>query len=176
MPTCQFDSEKTVEAIVYIAERLRPQNSTIYTVVKLLYFADRIHLNDFGRLITGDRYVAMRNGPVPSKSYDIVKSVRGDGCSINAAHASSSFNITGKYNLVPLRKADVDLFSDSEIESLDKVIRKDGSKSFGELKRKSHDPAFKEADDNDFMSLESIVRSLPNSESLLKHISDPFPG
>lgn len=176
MPTHQLDSEKIVEAIVYIAGRLKPQHSTIYTALKILYFADKIHLNEYGRLITGDRYVAMRNGPVPSASYDIVKSVRGDGYSMNSAHAESSFNVTDKYIITPLRVADLDLFSDSEIECLDKVIEEYGDKSFGELKEKSHDASFDAADENDFISIESIIRTLPNAELLLEHLADPFPG
>ncbi|MEW8030372.1 MAG: Panacea domain-containing protein [Candidatus Thiodiazotropha sp.] len=176
MPMQHLDSEKIVEAIVYIAGRLKPKHSTIYTALKILYFADKIHLNEYGRLITGDQYVAMKNGPVPSASYDIVKAVRGDGYSTDSAHAVSSFNVTEKYRITPLREVDLDLFSDSEIECLNRVIEEDGEKSFGELKNKSHDDSFNSADENDFISLESIVKTLPNSDLLLEHLADPFPG
>ncbi len=33
----------------------------------------------FGRLITGDHYNAMKDGPVASNTYDIIKIARGDG-------------------------------------------------------------------------------------------------
>ncbi len=42
----------------------------------MMYFADRLHLERYGRFICGDSYVAMKNGPVPSFTYDILKARR----------------------------------------------------------------------------------------------------
>jgi uncharacterized phage-associated protein len=43
-----------------------------------MYFADRKHLEKYGRFICGDSYVAMKHGPVPSEIYDILKAVISD--------------------------------------------------------------------------------------------------
>jgi hypothetical protein len=43
------------------------------------------------------------------------------------------------------------------------------------LMEQSHDSAFHQADENDFMSLESIAQTLPNADLLLAHLSDPMP-
>jgi uncharacterized phage-associated protein len=40
---------------------------------KVMFFADRSHLRQYGRPVTGDLYIAMANGPVPSRIYDMVK-------------------------------------------------------------------------------------------------------
>lgn len=42
-------------------------------LLKLLYIADRELLAEVGRPLTGDRAVAMKNGPVLSRSYDLLK-------------------------------------------------------------------------------------------------------
>ena len=42
-------------------------------LLKLLYLADRAALMEYGRPITGDRYVAMKLGPVLSNVYDRIK-------------------------------------------------------------------------------------------------------
>jgi hypothetical protein len=42
--------------------------------LKLIFLADRYHLCRYGRLITNDSYVAMKHGPVPSATRDIVES------------------------------------------------------------------------------------------------------
>ncbi len=61
------NEDKTLEALVWIAEQ-RP-GIDVFHVCKTLYFADKLHLNKYGRPITGDRYVAMADGPVPSLAY-----------------------------------------------------------------------------------------------------------
>lgn len=67
--------DKILASISYIiatGDRLR-KNVGLYDIVKTLFIADRSHLNQFGRPITFDNYVAMRAGPVPSLAYDILK-------------------------------------------------------------------------------------------------------
>jgi hypothetical protein len=44
-----------------------------HTVLKVLFFADVNHLNNYGRPIVGDDYVALPHGPVPQTTYDILK-------------------------------------------------------------------------------------------------------
>ena len=69
------DIDKVIATIVQViaaAERIGAQFSQ-YDVVKSIFLADRAHLNDFGRLISTDRYVAMTHGPVPSTAYDLLK-------------------------------------------------------------------------------------------------------
>ena len=67
--------QKILEAIVFLvseADRLKKIASQ-YDIVKSVFLADRKHLNEFGRPITFDRYVAMKHGPVPSTVYDFLK-------------------------------------------------------------------------------------------------------
>ncbi|HBP60233.1 MAG TPA: hypothetical protein DD668_11675 [Alphaproteobacteria bacterium] len=44
-----------------------------YKIAKAIFLADVGHLNKFGRPITYDNYVAMKFGPVPSKTYDLLR-------------------------------------------------------------------------------------------------------
>ena len=158
-----FDPDKALEVLLYIASRAPHPN--VYWVLKILYFADKLHLANWGRLICGDSYVAMQKGPVPSGSYDIVK--EGYGCT----HPSGAFEVRPNHRVVPLRHADLGLLSASDIESLDQSILDHGHLSFGQLKAKSHDAAFEAADENDFMTLESIVATLPNAELVTDYLT-----
>ena len=72
----KFDKIKTLNALLYVASRV--QRKDIHKIFKIIYFADRQHLADWGRPITGDTYIAMEAGPVPSRMYDMLKIVRGD--------------------------------------------------------------------------------------------------
>src|SRR5436853_2908867 len=156
----RFDPNKALEVLLYIASRAPHPN--IYWVLKILYFADKASLQQWGRLICGDSYVAMSKGPVPSGAYDIVKEVR-YGIPTTCSHAGDAFEVRAEHRFVPFRDADLDLLSESDIECLDQSIVENGRLTFGQLKKKSHDSAFDAAGENDFIPLEDIVATLPNA-------------
>ncbi len=157
-----FDIDKSIEALLYIASHTKD----LYHILKILYFADKMHLDKYGRFISGDSYSAMRNGPVPSELYDIIKHVRGDGyySGFNAS-IKDAFKVEndGK-DIIPLRNPELNKLSESEIECLDRSIKENMHLTFNQLKDKSHDSAFKSADENDFISIEKIAESLDNKE------------
>lgn len=170
----KFDAEKAVEAILYVANRVGDPG--FHRISKLLYFADREHLAKYGRFICGDSYVAMKHGPVPSGTYDILKYVRGDGLSCPVPHASESFRVDDPpWRVVYFRDADMDSLSESERECLDSAIAKYGNMSFGQLTTVSHDKAWESADENEFILVEQIVATLPDADELLRHLSNPHP-
>ena len=63
--------QKAIEAVVWLAAR--EPGMTFFYASKILYFADKYHLERYARPITGDIYVAMEMGPVPSRIYDLLK-------------------------------------------------------------------------------------------------------
>jgi hypothetical protein len=56
------------------------------------------------------------------------------------------------------------------MECLNAAIETYGQMSFGELKKISHDEAYQSADQNDFISLEAIAGTLPDSKELLEYL------
>ena len=163
-----FDLEKTLEVLLYVAEH---DCIDTYAVLKVLYFADKRHLGEYGRLICGDSYVAMSHGPVPSGAYDIVKYARGDGYCLSDIPIGGAFAVQDN-DIVPHRAADRDLLSESDVECLDWAIAAYGHLSFGELRRLSHDAAYEAADRNDLIPLQAIVRSLPDGELLADFLAN----
>lgn len=67
--TFEFDPDRTVGAIVYLAAKKVPE-LTKWKICQLLYLADRMHLARYGRPITGDVYYALPWGPLPSYTLD----------------------------------------------------------------------------------------------------------
>jgi len=164
----RFDPEKALQVILWIAKRVRKAN--FHRISKIVYFADRAHLQQYGRQIYGDSYAAMRHGPVPSGIYDMLKAVRGGGHSPVEDKAREAFDVVGKYTVVPKHDADPDFFSESDIESLEWAVKTYGRKAFGELTRLSHDAAWKNTDENDLIDITTIIKTLPNSKELLEHL------
>lgn len=169
----KIDLRKAIEAIVYIASRAPVPD--IYHVGKIVYFADLHHLESYGRLILGDKYIAMEHGPAPSAVYDLIKDVRDDRkFSRVYRQAKEAFAVSrdGSHRVEALREPNLTLLSESDIESLNASIAENGALSFGRLKEKSHDDAYKKCDLNDDISLESIIDQLPSSESLKEYLSE----
>jgi len=161
-----FDKEKAVEVLLYVSSNI----DNMYKTFKIIYFADREHLNRYGRLICGDHYVAMSHGPVPSNLYDMVKEVRGDSTYTFDLDLEKQFKVR-RYKIKPLRKANLEYLSKSDIECLDDSVEKYGSMSFSDLQKESHDKAYKSADLNDEIPFKELVKSLPSGEELLEYLT-----
>ena len=169
----RFNPQGAVEAVLYIAHRSK--DPTIHHISKLLYFADRQHLERYGRFIFGDTYIAMRDGPVPSGVYDMLKDARGDTGLCRYPEAAGAFTVINGYHVEPRRVPDLEWLSDSDIECIDEALEQYDDKSYNELTDLSHDDAFYAADRNNAISVEGIVESLGNPDGLLSHLMEPSP-
>lgn len=143
-----LDPEKLVAAILYIASHV--SDPTKFRIGKLLFLGDFAHVAKYGRPIVGGRYCAMPNGPVPSEALDLLNGVRsGDvapvfwGTGIEEAVEVRD----GQYpQFVPRVKPDLSVFSESDIEILDKVIADYGTWNFWQLMNYTHSlPAYMKA-------------------------------
>ena len=161
----RFDPLKGLEALLYISSRL-PED--FYKVLKVLYFADKYHLENYGRLICGDHYIAMRSGVVPSGLYDFVKDVRDPRRQpTHGVDAKEALALEG-HRLVPKREARLEFFSETDRECLDRAIEEMRTMDWTTLKVKTHGPDYEAADLDDEVPFDAIARTLPNGELLLK--------
>ncbi|MFK5915552.1 MAG: Panacea domain-containing protein [Woeseiaceae bacterium] len=164
-----FDPEKSIETILYVSCRI--QSPCKHSISKLLYFADREHLAEFGRLISGDSYRAIKFGPIPDNTLDIINAANNPTKASHAKHEDirGAFALDG-YNIQPKRNEDQSKLSKSEIMCLDHVIEQYGNKSFTELTDISHDESWNSVSLNNIIPLENIVNTLPNPEELTDYI------
>jgi hypothetical protein len=160
----KFNEEKTIAAILFLAQKRGKIN--LYALLKTIYYADKQHFQDWGRTITGDIYCRLPYGPVPSKAYDMLKSVRGDG--FWDRDLAGFFKLEGN-TIRPLRSPNLDSLSDTDIKALEKSFAERGNKGFAALKREAHnDPAFKRSDEY-LMTEEDLAEDDP---LLLQHIME----
>jgi Protein of unknown function (DUF4065) len=150
----QFDERKGTEALAYIAEKW--PNVTIFFASKVLFFAEKRHLNRYGRPIVADTFVAMTNGPVPSTLYDFVKGnfgLSGDPeCFAAAIDASNHPHLTAR------RVCDSSVFSGSDIECLDEAIAFCQPKTFSHLSQLTHqERAWADTPTNSAMDYELFI-------------------
>lgn len=167
--TATFNKDVAMNAILYIAENIGKKKD-MHKIFKTLYFADKYHLSEYGRSITGDNYIAMDYGPVPSKIADIFKAVRGDSY-FPAGDLEKYFRFVNRYIIEPKLKADMDYLSESDIECLDKAIDYCKDKSFKDLTSASHDYAWQSTTKNERMDVGDILRECGDSEEYIEYIN-----
>ena len=166
-----FNEKIAIEAILYIANRV--ERSDIHKICKILYYADQQHLSKYGRSITGDTYIAMNYGPVPSNVEDIFKAVRGDSFFSQYADdiRKESFDFSNKFILHPKREADLDYLSESDLESLDFAIEKCKNLTFQQLTDMSHDLAWNNTQRDRAISVKDILREIGDDEEYVNFIA-----
>lgn len=166
-----FNKETALEAVLYIAQNLG-ERKDMHKIFKTLYFADSDHLSRYGRSITGDNYIAMSYGPVPSKIDDIFKAVRGDSFFSDCAGSLKTyFHFVNKFVIEPNKKADMDYLSETDVECLNRAILKCKDKTFNELVDMSHDMAWNNTRKDREMSVKDILRENGESEEYAEYIS-----
>lgn len=165
-----FDRDKALEVILFIAQN--QQGATLHSISKMLYLSDKLHLQEYGRLICGDRYIAMEYGPVPSAIYDMMKVAAGrESIDVDWDEIIlDSMQVVRGRDVVPKRDCNTDMLAESEVECIKSVIAQYGRKSFGELTDITHDSAWNATDENQPISLDSIVSTLPNAAEVAGYL------
>ena len=143
-----FDEKKALEALVFVTSAW--PEITAFHAAKVFFFADKEHLNKYGRPVIGDRYIAMDHGPVPSVIYDWFKgdlNWAGDPQAI-----TSAVNFDRQASFVRARaqrEPEMDYLSPSDVAALKSAIALCKGRPFSQLSRLSHDdPAYREAELN----------------------------
>ncbi len=167
----KFSQEKAIAAILLVAHRLAKRHgktgADLHKIFKILYFADQKHLANFGRPIIGDSYIAMDNGGVPSKIYDIIKMVRGDRLCHDTVGYNKFFDAF-RHFLSPKQEPAMDEFSQSDLDCLEESILENQDLSFRQLKEKSHDQAYQKASKDDKISFREMAKVLGADETILE--------
>ncbi len=152
----QFNEKKGVEALTYLASKW--PDLTAFFAAKVLFFAEKEHLNRYSRPIIGDTFIAMPNGPVPSTLYDFIKG-RLDQAGDPEAIMSALLIKRDPYpRLAAQRDADLEVFSPSDIECLDAAIEFCRGRGFSALSNLTHqERAWLEAPANGPMDYEHMI-------------------
>lgn len=169
-----FKYDKAVNAILYSLQQLGGKTD-MHKLCKILYFADQKHLSLYGRSITGDTYIAMQFGPVPSCVDDILKALRGDSffsANTEITELRKSIAFENRYILRSFSAPDIEELSETDIECLSYAIDFCKDKSFGELTAYSHGLAWNNTRRDREMSVKDILREAGDEEAYVDYIAD----
>jgi uncharacterized phage-associated protein len=165
-----FNKEKSLNVILYIVQNLKRRD--IHKIFKILYFSDREYLFRYGQPITGDSYIAMEAGPVPSKIYDIFKIIRGDSYMQDVEGLKDYFSVSDWMYIVPNQAANINKIAPNERAVIDECLQQYASLSYDEIKEKSHDIAWRSTARDFLISIEDIAREAGIQDDELPYIRE----
>lgn len=134
-----LNHEKLKAEVLYVLQQTG--QTDFHKLFKILYFADMMHLKEHGRPIVTNDYVAMKNGPVPSTLYDILKGIKFDTYNAFLPNWREDVDVN-EYFVTAIKDPDLDELSENDIITLDHVIEWAMPLSMTELTEKSHGPAY----------------------------------
>lgn len=124
-----MNTQKAIEAVLWIIQN---GESNMYNIWKVLFAAEKHHLNKYGRPITGDTYMAMPYGTVPSWLYDATK-IKKQGIGFYKDNKS----------LIAERAPTMTYLSKSDVRALEYGLEEYKGLDFGAVLEKNHkEPAW----------------------------------
>jgi Protein of unknown function (DUF4065) len=146
------------------------QGLDLHTVLKACYFADKRHLNDFGRPVFGATYRAMRFGPVPLEIYEMLK---GEAIWLSEIHADRyPWRLDG-YHLQLTENLDPDLsfLSDSDVEAVQYGFDQSCGMDFTERTAATHSSDWQAAELG-IMRYEDMIQDGPEKNNLIGYLEE----
>lgn len=131
------DTTKIIQALAYLADHQREKVMDNMKAYKLLWLADRYHLRQYGRTITGDSYYAMPFGIVPSDAKCILEGTK-TKLRFSNSYKSRYIVNTDDHRFKVIANPDVNVFSESDQAALDKVLSMYGDCDAMQLSELSH--------------------------------------
>ena len=146
----------------------------IHKCHKILYFADNEHLSKYGRSITGDAYVRMDFGPVPTCIYDLFKAVRGDSYFASQVNdvRRDRFHFVNNKDIQAVAEPHMSYLSKSDVELLNKYIEQLKDKDFFAVTDASHGYAWLHTAQNGVISVRDKLTEIGDSEVYINYIEE----
>lgn len=160
----KFSAAKATAAIHWmVATR---HDLDLHAALKACYFADKSHLNEYGRPIFGATYKAMKFGPVPLEIYEMMK---GEAIWLGESRMDRfPWRLDG-FRLRSIDNGDADLsaLSESDLQHLEAGLDRSLAMNFNERTAATHGPDWQNADTWGIMRYEDMIDDGPSKGAIV---------
>lgn len=168
------DTSKALEVILWLSSKC--PGIDIYHIVKCAFYADKYHVNKFGRPITGDNYIADTYGPLGRTVYNLIREEPFEILALGG-NGELPFSIGDRWEIVPDREANERRLSKSDVEALEYAVKEYAGRSFDELYAESHnDPAYIAANGGAMRYEDFIPADDPQREEKIEYLQEVAPS
>jgi hypothetical protein len=177
----RFDKYRARAAISFLLQKAGGTCS-YYSVIKLMYLAEKKQLRKSGRTITGDLFYRLPHGGTGTGTLDMLKAARGDENQSEQLKdfVKSHFIVDGKrpnYKARLLKDPELEELSPSEQKTLREIYSEFGQLKFAQLRQAAHDHAYKlkPAKSKSEITYEHLADQDPDLKEHLRFVCNPAP-
>lgn len=150
-----FSEGKALAVVLFVLKELGGKVDK-YKLARILYCADKKHLSEYARLVTGDQYIAMPVGPIPAGIYEEIEK--------GTLNSKGNIVISDQDpDMKLLSKTDVECLSQSIVENKDLLLGDIENKSNQEICNKTY---------GDPISVSDMAKEAGASDELIKYIAE----
>lgn len=166
----RFAPAKARAAVQWMLQEARPDSLDLHTILKTCYFADKHHLNRWGRPIFGARYRAMRYGPVPVEIYEMLKGEHYWLAELGADRFP--WSLTGYRVRGENEPPDLDELSRTDLEALEEAFARARDMTFDQRTAATHGPDWQKAQLGWMRYEDMIDPENPRREEILETLEE----
>ncbi|MBA3277038.1 MAG: SocA family protein [Chloroflexia bacterium] len=137
-PNANLNTSKLEEVIVYFLTHPAIIDLGKTKLMKLLYYADFDHFEQFDTSITGSQYIRLDHGPVPDDALGALKAMQQAGTIAEGKVSAGAFD---RFSYQTERVFDPSLFSADELATLDRVTERFRAFSTRQIEMATHGEA-----------------------------------
>jgi hypothetical protein len=143
----------------------------ILTLFAIMYISEQKHLARYGSLITGDRYIAMKNGAVPFNMYSVYRQLKDGGYLKKFVNNFKEYiSVDTNERVSAITDYNEDFISVSEAGCLFETIREYKNESMETLRIRTMDDAWENANKNNDISVYNMAIAANASSQMLAYI------
>ena len=165
----RYERKKAIQVILFLLHSLGKRADPL-KLFSLLYLADLKHLAKYGLLITGDIYIAMKNGPAPFHILSIYQQLRQDSITKSSDYKKELIYAHNDEQLVALVNYNTKHLSESEVECLFETLQEHKSKSLKLLSVAVTKQGWKNADVNGNIYLADMAIEAGATAEMMRYI------
>ena len=165
------DTAKVLEVILWLTTE--SPGMDVYHVVKCAYYADKRHLNQYGRPIAGDQYEADEYGPLGQCIYGLLRGRPLEALALELNGGPIPISVGDQdHVVVPGRDPNLGKLSQSDVEALHWAIENYAHMSFRELLELGHEEEAYQRADGGRMRYEDMLDPAPDRETKAQELSE----
>jgi|ERR1035437_277430 uncharacterized phage-associated protein len=128
--------KKAIQALNFFAAKAGGKINRM-KAIKLIWLSDRAHLRRYGRPILSDKYYAVKLGPIPSKTKNFSEA-EGLMTEEVKAYRDNYIEPIGQYEFKSVSSPELNVFSQSDIDTMEKIFISFGTYDKYRLSNLSH--------------------------------------